>query len=193
MTEAASGIGSVSIPVTRRTRDCVRPTATATWSTTSWARRTPTAGSPRRSSTSAATRWRSRGPWATCRRSSTTWWRRRPPLVATRPGGFRAEAEHRYRQQRQNALVGFLTPTLICWVIWSADHVRRVPVAGDRDGRDRREVLPARPDAARTPPPPSSATSRRRSASGSRPRRRTQSSESLEQGSTPDDDGSHEA
>ena len=39
--------------------------------------------------------------------------------VATRPGGLRAEAEHRYRQQRQNALVGFLTPTLICWVIWT--------------------------------------------------------------------------
>ena len=33
---------------------------------------------------------------------------------------LRAEAEHRYRQQRQNALVGFLTPTIICWVIWFA-------------------------------------------------------------------------
>ena len=30
----------------------------------------------------------------------------------------RAEAERRYRQQRQQALYGFLTPTLICWVIW---------------------------------------------------------------------------
>ncbi len=35
-------------------------------------------------------------------------------------GNLRAEAEHRYRQQRQNALVGFITPTLICWVVWFA-------------------------------------------------------------------------
>jgi hypothetical protein len=51
-----------------------------------------------------------------------------PPLIddlvsstaasVTRPGGLRAEAEHRYRQQRTNALWGFLTPTLICWAIW---------------------------------------------------------------------------
>jgi hypothetical protein len=32
----------------------------------------------------------------------------------------RAEAELRYRRQRQEALFSFLTPTLICWVIWSA-------------------------------------------------------------------------
>jgi len=31
----------------------------------------------------------------------------------------RAEAERRYRQQRQQALYSFLTPTLICWVIWT--------------------------------------------------------------------------
>jgi hypothetical protein len=30
----------------------------------------------------------------------------------------RVEAERRYRQMRQQALYGFLTPTLICWVIW---------------------------------------------------------------------------
>lgn len=30
----------------------------------------------------------------------------------------RAEAERRYRQQRQQALYSFLTPTLICWVIY---------------------------------------------------------------------------
>lgn len=30
----------------------------------------------------------------------------------------RAEAERLYRQQRQQAFFGFLTPTLICWVIW---------------------------------------------------------------------------
>jgi hypothetical protein len=40
--------------------------------------------------------------------------------VAERPGGYRAEAEHRYRQQRANAFWGFLTPTLICWAIWAA-------------------------------------------------------------------------
>jgi hypothetical protein len=40
--------------------------------------------------------------------------------VAARPGGFRAEAEHRYRQQRTSAFWGFLTPTLICWAIWAA-------------------------------------------------------------------------
>jgi hypothetical protein len=32
----------------------------------------------------------------------------------------RAEAELRYRKQRQEALFSFITPTLICWVIWSA-------------------------------------------------------------------------
>jgi hypothetical protein len=46
-------------------------------------------------------------------------------LVAATPalrprGDLRAEAEHRYRQHRQNALFGFLTPTLICWAIWAA-------------------------------------------------------------------------
>lgn len=44
----------------------------------------------------------------------------RSDLVPRRPRDFRAEAEHRYRQQRQNAFFGFLTPTLICWAIWSA-------------------------------------------------------------------------
>lgn len=33
---------------------------------------------------------------------------------------LRAEAERRYRQRRQQALLGWLTPTLICWVVWSA-------------------------------------------------------------------------
>jgi hypothetical protein len=42
----------------------------------------------------------------------------RSDLVPTRPRDLRAEAEHRYRQQRQNAFFGFLTPTLICWAIW---------------------------------------------------------------------------
>ncbi len=32
----------------------------------------------------------------------------------------RVEAERRYLRQRQEALWTFLTPTLICWVIWSA-------------------------------------------------------------------------
>jgi hypothetical protein len=31
---------------------------------------------------------------------------------------IRAEAERRYRHQRQQALGGFLTPTLICWAIY---------------------------------------------------------------------------
>ena len=33
-------------------------------------------------------------------------------------GDRRAEAERRYRDQRRQALFQFLTPTLICWVIW---------------------------------------------------------------------------
>ncbi|MCW2762761.1 MAG: hypothetical protein JWR85_2962 [Marmoricola sp.] len=42
------------------------------------------------------------------------------PTGATTPAvrDKRAEAERRYRQQRQQALFSFLTPTLICWVIW---------------------------------------------------------------------------
>ena len=52
-----------------------------------------------------------------------------PPIIddlvamtpaVTAPGGHRAEAERRYRQQRTNAFWGFLTPTLICWAIWGA-------------------------------------------------------------------------
>jgi len=31
----------------------------------------------------------------------------------------RTEAELRYRRQRQEALFSFITPTLICWVIWA--------------------------------------------------------------------------
>lgn len=38
------------------------------------------------------------------------------PVVLDR----RAEAELRYRRQRQQALMSFLTPTLICWVIYLA-------------------------------------------------------------------------
>jgi hypothetical protein len=38
----------------------------------------------------------------------------RTPVVR----GHRAEAERRYRQHRQQALFSFLTPTLICWIIW---------------------------------------------------------------------------
>ena len=53
-------------------------------------------------------------------------------LVATSPalrqhGGHRAEAEQRYRQQRQNAFWGFLTPTLICWAIWAATMFGEFP------------------------------------------------------------------
>ncbi len=42
----------------------------------------------------------------------------RSDLVPTRARDYRAEAEHRYRQQLQSAFFGFLTPTLICWAIW---------------------------------------------------------------------------
>ncbi len=46
-------------------------------------------------------------------------------LVATSssaivPRDRRAEAERRYRQQRQSAFYQFLTPSLICWVIYIA-------------------------------------------------------------------------
>lgn len=40
---------------------------------------------------------------------------RTPAVLSTR-----AEAEHLYRRQRQQAIGGFLTPTLICWIIWVA-------------------------------------------------------------------------
>ena len=40
---------------------------------------------------------------------------------AIRPAAsLRAEAEDRYRQQRQQALMAFLIPSLICWTIWAA-------------------------------------------------------------------------
>ena len=35
------------------------------------------------------------------------------------PRDKRTEAEQRYRHQRQQALFSFLTPTLICWFIWT--------------------------------------------------------------------------
>jgi len=46
-------------------------------------------------------------------------------LVASTPvrphsRDLRAEAERRYRMHRQQALVAFLVPTLICWVVWSS-------------------------------------------------------------------------
>jgi hypothetical protein len=40
-------------------------------------------------------------------------------LSARRPAQLREEAERRYRRERQEALFSFLTPTLICWVIWA--------------------------------------------------------------------------
>lgn len=41
------------------------------------------------------------------------------PVSGAGPGTpFRAEAEHRYRQQRRESFWAFLTPTLICVVIW---------------------------------------------------------------------------
>jgi hypothetical protein len=43
------------------------------------------------------------------------------PRTATRPvtHHHRAEAERRYRAQRQQALLNFLMPTLICWAVWA--------------------------------------------------------------------------
>jgi hypothetical protein len=42
-------------------------------------------------------------------------------------GGHQAEAERRYRQQRKNAFFGFLTPTLICWAIWTVTMFGQFP------------------------------------------------------------------
>jgi hypothetical protein len=42
------------------------------------------------------------------------------PGTATGGGHFQAEAEQRYRQQRRESLWAFLTPTLICVVVWLA-------------------------------------------------------------------------
>jgi hypothetical protein len=36
------------------------------------------------------------------------------------PRDLHTEAVRRYRQQRQGAIYGFLTPSLICWAIWAA-------------------------------------------------------------------------
>lgn len=51
-----------------------------------------------------------------------------PPLVSDLVGPTsrvlattderRADAEHRYRRRRQDSLMQFLVPTLICWAIW---------------------------------------------------------------------------
>jgi hypothetical protein len=43
-----------------------------------------------------------------------------PSAVLMRPGERHATAERKYRQRRHQALMGFLTPTLICWAIWAA-------------------------------------------------------------------------
>ncbi len=44
------------------------------------------------------------------------------PSGLTLPAGRdnRAEAERRYRSQRQQALFNFLGPSLVCWIIWAA-------------------------------------------------------------------------
>lgn len=38
-----------------------------------------------------------------------------------------AAAELKYRQQRQQALWAFLTPTIICWIVWSATMFGHFP------------------------------------------------------------------
>jgi hypothetical protein len=77
------------------------------------------------------------------------------PVRAPAVGGsghLRAEAEHRYRVQRQQALFGFLTPTLICWAVWAftmpgefpwpvfvmiGTGMRFVQLASNREGHTR--------------------------------------------------------
>ena len=39
-------------------------------------------------------------------------------VVATTAGDRHAAAELKYRKRRQEALWAFLTPTIICWVVW---------------------------------------------------------------------------
>lgn len=41
------------------------------------------------------------------------------PVRATTRADLHAEAVRRYRMHRQQALVAWLVPTLICWVIWA--------------------------------------------------------------------------
>jgi hypothetical protein len=53
-------------------------------------------------------------------------------LVASTPvrvprADLHAEAVRRYRMHRQQALVAWLVPTLICWVIWSATMFGEFP------------------------------------------------------------------
>lgn len=50
---------------------------------------------------------------------------RRPSVVL--PTDLRAEAERKYRQRRHQALLGWLTPTLICWVVWSVTMFGEFP------------------------------------------------------------------
>ena len=44
----------------------------------------------------------------------------RTPVVARPSGELRAQAERKYRQDRTEAVMGFLMPTVICWTIWFA-------------------------------------------------------------------------
>ncbi|MDQ6641608.1 MAG: hypothetical protein M3Y66_03835, partial [Actinomycetota bacterium] len=41
-------------------------------------------------------------------------------MVRSSPSQLQARAEQKYAYARRNALVGFLIPNLVCWVIWLA-------------------------------------------------------------------------
>ena len=43
-----------------------------------------------------------------------------PPRRMPVTGAYRAEAERRYRRRRLVAMIVFLWPTLICWVVWTS-------------------------------------------------------------------------
>lgn len=44
----------------------------------------------------------------------------RVPLAAASPADLERRAEEKWREDRRNAVFGFLGPTLICWTIWAA-------------------------------------------------------------------------
>lgn len=50
-----------------------------------------------------------------------------PSRLAMSATDRHAAAELKYRQMRQRALGGFLTPTLICWAIWAATMLGGFP------------------------------------------------------------------
>ena len=68
----------------------------------------------------------------------------RVPLVAATSADIQRRAEEHWHDERRNAFFGFLGPTVICWTIWTATMLGGIPVAGDRDGGDLRQLRPGR-------------------------------------------------